>query len=103
MLKKHLKDCCKTLPCTDNSLLTGDDSDPGDAYEYRRRRKVDPAASCRDSVRYRVPCAPDRRPFALRRRNNSRDYDPIPFCPPVSEDTPCAAISIKKLSIIMFF
>lgn len=82
----------------DNLLLTGDDLDPDDVYEYRHRQKVGLAASCRDSVRYQVPCAPDRRPFALRQRSNSRDYDPAPTCLPVSADIPCAAISIKKFN-----
>lgn len=85
------------LPCKDNSLATGDDSDPGDAYECHRRQRVDPAASCRDSARYQVPCALDRRPFVPRQRNSSWDYDPAPFYLLASMDIPYAATPIKTI------
>lgn len=91
----------KTLPCKDNSLLIEDDSDLGDAYECRHRRRVDPAAFCQDLARYQVPYAPDRTPFVPRQRNSSQDCDPAPTCPPVSADIPCAATPIKKIHIVI--
>jgi len=83
----------------DNSLVTGDDLDPGDTYEYRRRRTDGPAASYRDSVRYQVPYVPDQRLFAPHRQSSSLDCDPAPICPLVSTDIYRAAISIKKFVV----
>lgn len=88
------------LPCTDNSLVTGDDLDPGDACECRRRRTDGPVASYPDSARYQVPYVLDRRPFAPHRQSSSRDCDPVPICPLVSADIHRAAIPVKKICIV---
>jgi len=88
------------LPYKDNSLATGDDSGPDDAYECRHRQRVDPAVFYQDSARYQVPNAPDQRPIVLRRQNSSQDCDLVLIYPPVSVDIPCAATPIKKIHII---
>jgi len=88
------------LPYKDNSLATGDDSDPDDAYECRHRRRVDLATFYQDSVRYQVPYALDQRPFVPHRQNSSQDCDPVLIYPPVSVDIPCVATPIKKIRIV---
>lgn len=66
------------LLCMGSSLAIGDDSDQGDACECRRKRIDGPVAFCQGSVQYRVPCEPDRRPFAPRQRSNFQDFGPTP-------------------------
>lgn len=81
----------------DNLPPTEGDSGRDDVYVYRHKRRVGPATFCRDSARYRVPYAPDRRPFAPRQRSNFQDCDPAPAYRPVSTGTPYAAKPMTEI------